>query len=58
MSKLQDLIDADEMGYQFAMFDIRNAIDTYGIEILKDALSNYYPRDLTNLVIPDTMLVQ
>ena len=58
MSKLQDLIDADEMGYQFAMFDIINAIDTYGIEILKDALSNYYSSDLTNLVIPDTMLVQ
>jgi hypothetical protein len=58
MSELQDFIDNEEMSYQFAMLDIKNAIDLYGLDIIKDALSNYYPRDLTNMVIPDTMLVQ
>jgi hypothetical protein len=58
MSELQDFIDNEEMSYQFAMLDIKNAIALYGLDIIKDALSNYYPRDLTNMVIPDTMLVQ
>lgn len=58
MSSLQDFIDEDEMSYQFAMIDIKNAIDIYGIDIIKEALSSYYPRDLTNVVVPDTMYVQ
>ena len=33
MSKLQELVDANEMDYQFAIIDIRNAIETYGIEL-------------------------
>jgi hypothetical protein len=52
----------DETGYQFAMLDIKNAIDTYGIEILAEALSEYIEGevdlDLTNILIPDTMYVQ
>jgi len=52
----------DETGYQFAMIDIKNAIDTYGIEILAEALSEYIEGevdlDLTNILIPDTMYVQ
>ena len=57
MSNLQD-----ETGYQFAMIDIKNAIDTYGIEILAEVLSEYIEGevdlDLTNILIPDTMYVQ
>ena len=52
----------DETGYQFAMIDIKNAIDTYGIEILAEVLSEYIEGevdlDLTNILIPDTMYVQ
>lgn len=52
----------DETGYQFAMLDIKNAIDTYGIEILAEVLSEYIEGevdlDLTNILIPDTMYVQ
>ena len=52
----------DETGYQFAMIDIKNAIDTYGIEILAEVLSEYIEGevdlDLTNILIPDIMYVQ
>jgi hypothetical protein len=58
MSNLQDLFDEEEMSYQFAMMNIKIAIDLYGMDILKDALSSYYASNLTNAVIPDTMLVQ
>jgi hypothetical protein len=58
MSKLQNLVDRNEMDYQFAILDIKNAISTYGIEILAEVLPSYSIPDLTNLVIPDTMLVQ
>ena len=58
MSKLQDLVDRNEMDYQFAILDIKNAISTYGIEILAEVLPSYIIPDLTNLVILDTMLVQ
>ena len=58
MSNLQE----NETGYQFAILDIQNAIAQYGIEIIADALSSYvidnYDLDLTNIHIPDTMLVQ
>jgi len=60
MSELQEFIDNEEMSYQFAILDIKNAIDLYGMDILKDALSTYYAAtpSLTNVVVPDTMLVQ
>ena len=58
MSKLQDLVDKNEMDYQFAILDIRNAISTYGIEILAEVLPSCQVNHLTNLVVPDTMLVQ
>ena len=58
MSKLQDLVDRNEMDYQFAILDIRNAISTYGIEILAEVLPSCQVTHLTNLVVPDTMLVQ
>lgn len=58
MSKLQDLVDRNEMDYQFAILDIKNAIATYGIDILAEVLPSYYIPDLTNVVVPDTMLVQ
>jgi hypothetical protein len=46
------------MDYQFAILDIRNAISTYGIEILAEVLPSCQVTHLTNLVVPDTMLVQ
>ena len=58
MSKLQDLVDRNEMDYQFAILDIKNAISTYGIDILAEVLPAYNIPNLTNLVTPDTMLVQ
>ena len=58
MSKLQELVDRNEMDYQFAILDIRNAISTYGIEILTEVLPSCQVTHLTNLVVPDTMLVQ
>ena len=58
MSKLQELVDRNEMDYQFAILDIKNAIATYGIDILAEVLPSYYIPDLTNVVVPDTMLVQ
>jgi hypothetical protein len=58
MSKLQDLVDANEMDYQFAIIDIKNAIETYGIDILAEVLPSCQVTHLTNLVMPDTMLVQ
>ena len=58
MSKLQDLVDRNEMDYQFAILDIRNAISTYGIEILAEVLPSCQVTHLTNFVVPDTMLVQ
>jgi hypothetical protein len=58
MSKLQDLVDKNEMDYQFAIIDIRNAIETYGIDILAEVLPSCQITYLTNLVMPDTMLVQ
>ena len=58
MSKLQDLVDKNEMDYQFAILDIRNAISTYGIERLAEVLPSCQVNHLTNLVVPDTMLVQ
>ena len=62
MSELQDFVDENEIGYQYAMLDIKNAIESYGIEILFEALSNYIDDnidlDLTNIVVPDIMYVQ
>jgi len=62
MSELQDFVDENEIGYQYALLDIKNAIDVYGIEILAEALSSYIndnvDLDLTNIVVPDTMYVQ
>lgn len=58
MSKLQDLVDKNEMDYQFAILDIKNALETYGIEILAEVLPSCQVTHLTNLIIPDTMLVQ
>ena len=62
MSDLQDFVDENEIGYQYALLDIKNAIDVYGIEILAEALSSYIndnvDLDLTNIVVPDTMYVQ
>jgi hypothetical protein len=58
MSKLQELVDVNEMDYQFAIIDIRNAIETYGIDILAEVLPSCQVTHLTNLVVPDTMLVQ
>jgi hypothetical protein len=62
MSELQDFVDENEIGYQYAMLDIKNAIDAYGIEILLEAIANYVndnvELDLTNIVVPDTMYVQ
>jgi hypothetical protein len=58
MSELQDLVDRNEIEYQFAILDIKRAISTYGIEILAEVLPSYTIPDLTNLVVPDTMLVQ
>ena len=62
MSELQDFVDENEIGYQYAMLDIKNAIDAYGIEILFEVLGNYIDDnvdlDLTNIVVPDTMYVQ
>lgn len=62
MSELQDFVDENEIGYQYAMLDIKNAIDVYGIEILFEALGNYIDDnvdlDLTNIVVPDIMYVQ
>ena len=52
MSELQDFVDESETTYQFALLDVKNAIDTYGIEIVFEAL------DLTNIVMSDTMYVQ
>ena len=66
MSKLQDFVDEDENGYQNSLLDIENAISTYGVQILFQALVNHVTdhvvakqeSDLTNLVEPDTMYVQ
>ena len=62
MSELQDFVDENEIGYQYAMLDIKNAIGVYGIEILFEALGNYIDDnvdlDLTNIVVPDIMYVQ
>ena len=58
MSSLQDLFDEEEMSYQFAMMNIKIAIDTYGMDILKDALSSYYETNLTNAIVPDIMYIQ
>ena len=62
MSDLQDFVDENEIGYQYAILDIKNAIEAYGVEILAEALSSYIndnvDLDLTNIVIPDTMYVQ
>jgi hypothetical protein len=58
MSELQEFVDRNEMDYQFAILDIKNAISTYGIDILAEVLPAYHIPDLTNIVIPDTMLVQ
>jgi hypothetical protein len=66
MSKLQDFVDEDEKGYKNSLLDIENAISTYGVEILFRALINHVTdhvvaeqeSDLTNVVVPDTMLVQ
>ena len=52
MSELQEFTDQQELEYIAAVTDIKNAIDTYGIEIVFEAL------DLTNIVMPDTMYVQ
>lgn len=52
MSELQDFVDENEIGYQFALLDVKNAIDTYGIEIVFQAL------DLTSISIPDKMVIQ
>jgi hypothetical protein len=61
MSKLQDFLD-DETGYQFAILDIKNAIDNYGLSVVLEAISSYrndnHDLDLTNLRILDTMMVQ
>ena len=58
MSNLKE----NDTGYQFAIIDIQNAIDVYGVEIVIEALSGYiddnYELDLTNIQIPDTMYVQ
>ena len=58
MSNLKE----NNTGYQFAIIDIQNAIDVYGVEIVIEALSGYiddnYELDLTNIQIPDTMYVQ
>ena len=62
MLELQDFVDENEIGYQYAILDIKNAIEAYGVEILAEALSSYISDnvdlDLTNIVIPDTMYVQ
>ena len=58
MSKLQDLVDRNEMDYQFAILDIKNAISTYGIDILAEVLPSHLITHLTNVMVPDTMLVQ
>ena len=62
MSDLQDFVDENEIGYQYAILDIKNAIEAYGVKILAEALSSYISDnvdlDLTNIVIPDTMYVQ
>ena len=58
MSKLQDLVDRNEMDYEFAIIDIKNAISTYGIGILAEVLPSCQVTHLTNLIMPDTMLVQ
>jgi len=66
MSKLQYFVVEDENGYQNSLLDIENAISTYGVEILFRALINHVTdhvvaeqeSDLTNVVVPDTMLVQ
>ena len=48
----EDFVDENETNYQFALLDVKNAIDIYGIDIVFEAL------DLTNIVMPDTMYVQ
>ena len=58
MSKLQEFVDRNEMDYEFAILDIKNAISTYGIDILAEVLPSHLITHLTNVVIPDTMLVQ
>jgi hypothetical protein len=46
------------MDYEFAILDIKNAISTYGIDILAEVLPSHLITHLTNVVVPDTMLVQ
>jgi hypothetical protein len=58
MSELQEFVDRNEMDYQFAILDIKNAISTYGIDILAEVLPSHLITHLTNVMIPDTMLVQ
>ena len=65
MSKLQDFVDENENGYQNTLLDIRNAIKTYGTEILFEALVdhvtdhviNNQQEDLTMLATDDTMVI-
>ncbi len=58
MSSLQDLFDEEEMSYQFAMMNIKIAVELYGTDIIKDALSSYYESNLTNAIVPDIMYIQ
>jgi len=58
MSKLQELVDRNEMDYEFAILDIKNAISTYGIDILAEVLPSHLITHLTNVVVSDTILVQ
>jgi len=61
MSKLQDLVDQQELEFFAAVADIKNAIIKFGPEIILVAYLqtiDEVQNDLTNMVIPDTMYVQ
>jgi hypothetical protein len=62
MSTLQDVVDENEIGYQYAILDIKNAISNYGIDIVLEAIDSYVNDnvnlDLTNIYIPDTITFQ
>lgn len=62
MSTLQDVVDENEISYQYAILDIKNAISNYGIGIVLEAIESYtngnVNLDLTNVCIPDTITVQ